>query len=130
VIPSAKGTSARLAQEADGYRSRVVAQAEGDAQRFRSVLAEYQKAPAVTRDRLYIDTMQQVYSNVSKVMVDSKSGSNLLYLPLDKLMQQSSGTAPAPAPLATNTDPVVTTSPTNVEARGRDGQRSRERDPR
>ncbi|MFN7694821.1 MAG: FtsH protease activity modulator HflK [Burkholderiales bacterium] len=130
VIPSAKGTSARLAQEADGYRSRVVAQAEGDAQRFRSVLAEYQKAPAVTRDRLYIDTMQQVYSNVSKVMVDSKSGSNLLYLPLDKLMQQSSGAAPAPVPLATNTDPVVTTSPTNVEARGRDGQRSRERDPR
>jgi membrane protease subunit HflK len=67
----------------------VVAQAEGDAQRFRSVLTEYQKAPAVTRDRLYIETMQQVYSNVTKVMVDSRAGSNLLYLPLDKLLQQA-----------------------------------------
>ncbi len=132
VIPSAKGTSARLGQEADGYRSRVVAQAEGDAQRFRSVLTEYQKAPAVTRDRLYIDTMQQVYSNVSKVMVDSKSGSNLLYLPLDKLMQQSGApAAAATAPVAaTSSEPVVTTLQSNAEARGRDGQRTRERDPR
>jgi hypothetical protein len=71
VIPKARARVARLAEEAEGYRARVVAQAEGDAQRFRSVLAEYQKAPAVTRDRLYIETMQQVYSNVSKVMVDS-----------------------------------------------------------
>ena len=93
VIPKARGTAARLKEEADGYAQRVVAQAEGDAQRFRSVLAEYQKAPAVTRDRLYIDTMQQVYSNVSKVMVDSRNGSNLLYLPLDKLIQQAGGAA-------------------------------------
>ena len=76
MIPKARGTAARLKEEAEGYGQRVVAQAEGDAQRFRSVLAEYQKAPAVTRDRLYIDTMQQVYSNVSKVMVESRSGSN------------------------------------------------------
>ena len=74
VIPKAQGAAARLAEEADGYRARVEAQAEGDAQRFRSVLAEYQKAPAVTRDRLYLETMQQVYANVSKVMVDSRSG--------------------------------------------------------
>ncbi|MCK7495487.1 MAG: hypothetical protein MZW92_33925 [Comamonadaceae bacterium] len=87
---------------------RVVAQAEGDAQRFRSVLTEYQKAPAVTRDRLYLETMQQVYSNVSKVLVDSRSGSNLLYLPLDKLLQQAGAVArrcrravPAPTPPAT-----------------------------
>ena len=84
VIPKAQGTAARLREEAEGYKSRVVAQAEGDAQRFASVLVEYQKAPGVTRDRLYIDTMQQVYSNVSKVLVDSRSNSNLLYLPLDK----------------------------------------------
>ena len=71
VIPKARGTASRLTEEAEGYRSRVVAQAEGDAQRFRSVLTEYQKAPQVTRDRMYIDTMQQVYSNVTKVMVDS-----------------------------------------------------------
>jgi len=89
VIPKARGTAARLREEADGYSQRVVAQAEGDAQSFRSVLTEYQKAPGITRDRLYIDTMQQVYSNVSKVMVDSRSGSNLLYLPLDKLIQQA-----------------------------------------
>ena len=88
VIPKAQGAAARLREEAEGYKARVVAQAQGDAQRFVSVLNEYQKAPQVTRDRMYIDTMQQVYSNVSKVMVDSRNNSNLLYLPLDKLMQQ------------------------------------------
>ena len=89
VIPKARGTAARLLEEAEGYRARVIAQAEGDAQRFRSVLTEYQQAPAVTRDRLYLETMQQVYSNVTKVMVDSRAGSNLLYLPLDRLLQQA-----------------------------------------
>jgi modulator of FtsH protease HflK len=89
VIPKARGTASRLLEEAEGHRSRVVAVAEGDAQRFRSVLTEYQKAPAVTRDRLYLETMQQVYGNVSKVLVDSRQGSNLLYLPLDRLMQQA-----------------------------------------
>ena len=104
VIPKAQGTAARLRAEAEGYSARVVATAEGDAERFKSIFAEYQKAPAVTRDRLYIDTMRDVYSNVSKVMVDTHSNSNLLYLPLDKLMQQAgapaSATAPAPAPAA------------------------------
>ena len=131
VIPKAKGTAARLAQEADGYRARVIAQAEGDAQRFRSVLAEYQKAPGVTRDRIYIDTMQQVYSNVSKLMVDSRGGSNLLYLPLDKLMQQAGATTPAaPAPPLAAADPVVTTLPAGIEARNRESQRGRDRDAR
>jgi membrane protease subunit HflK len=102
VIPKAQGTAARLREEAEGYKSRVVAQAEGDAQRFSRVLTEYQKAPGVTRDRLYIDTMQQVYSNVSKVLVDSRSNSNLLYLPLDKLMQQA-GAAPGTAPTSAET---------------------------
>jgi membrane protease subunit HflK len=88
VIPRSQGESAKLREQAEGYKARVIATAEGDAERFKSVLTEYQKAPQVTRDRLYIDAMQQVYSNVSKVMVDSKSGSNLLYLPLDKLLQQ------------------------------------------
>jgi modulator of FtsH protease HflK len=102
VIPKAQGTAARLLAEAEGYRSRIIATAEGDSQRFNSVYSEYQKAPGVTRDRLYIDTMRDVYSNVSKVMVDSQSGSNLLYLPLDKLVQQSGGSGPvvAPAPAA------------------------------
>jgi membrane protease subunit HflK len=110
-----------------------VAQAEGDAQRFRSVLTEYQKAPGVTRDRLYIETMQQVYSNVSKVMVDSRSGSNLLYLPLDRLLQQAgvpaaaaaSGTAPAAAPATSES--AATQS---IDIRSRDGARTRDREGR
>jgi membrane protease subunit HflK len=130
VIPKAQGSAARLREEAEGYKSRVIAQAEGDAQRFNQVLAEYQKAPAVTRDRLYIETMQQVYSNVSKVMIESRSNSNLLYLPLDKLMQQAGATAPAvPAPLApAATEPA--SSAGTVDVRSRDGQRGRDRDGR
>jgi modulator of FtsH protease HflK len=122
VIPKAQGTAARLKQEADAHKSSVVAQAEGDAQRFESVLGAYQKAPAVTRDRMYIETMQQVYSNVSKVMVESKSGSNLLYLPLDKLIQQSGSPATAPAPAV---EPAPT-APAVADPRSRDGARSRD----
>ena len=129
VIPKAQGTSARLREEAEGYKSRVIAQAEGDSQRFSSVLVEYQKAPAVTRDRLYTDTMQQVYSNVSKVMVDTRSNSNLLYLPLDKLMQQSTAVPPAvvtPPPSSAET----ATTPPAVDARSRENQRGRDRESR
>ena len=89
VIPRAVGSASRLKEEADAYKARIVAQAQGDGQRFKSVLTEYQKAPQVTRDRLYTDAMQQVYTNVTKVLVDSRQGSNLLYLPLDKIMQQT-----------------------------------------
>ncbi len=97
VIPRAKGAAARLMQEAEGYRQRVIASAEGDASRFRQVLVEYEKAPAVTRERMYIDMMQQVLTSTSKVMVDQKSGSNLLYLPLDKLIQSTAqGVPPSP----------------------------------
>lgn len=133
VIPRARGTAARLLEEAEGYRSRVVAQAEGDAQRFRSVLAEYQRAPGVTRDRLYLETMQQVYSNVSKVMVDSRSGSNLLYLPLDKLLQQAGApAAAAPAPQGSVATPpsVDPAAAQNVDIRSRADARSREREGR
>ncbi|NQW94628.1 MAG: FtsH protease activity modulator HflK, partial [Polaromonas sp.] len=78
VVPRAKGTAARLKEEADGYKANVVARAEGDSQRFKAVLTEYQKAPQVTRDRMYTDAMQQIYSSVTKVMVDSRQGNNLL----------------------------------------------------
>ncbi|MCF7695673.1 FtsH protease activity modulator HflK [Mycetohabitans sp. B2] len=88
VVPLAQGTAARMVADAHGYRARVVAQAEGDAARFKQVQAEYAKAPAVTRERMYLDTMQQVYSNATKVIVDSKASSNLLYLPLDKVLAQ------------------------------------------
>ena len=130
VIPKAQGSSARLREEAEGYKSRVIAQAEGDAQRFDRVLTEYQKAPGVTRDRLYIETMQQVYSNVAKVMVESRSNSNLLYLPLDKLMQQAGAAVTSPA---TATPPPATEPSTgggSIDVRSRDGQRSRERESR
>jgi len=136
VVPRAVGAASRLKQEADGYKARIVAQAEGDAQRFKSLVGEYQKAPQVTRDRLYIDAMQQIYSNTTKVLVDTKQGSNLLYLPLDKIIQQTNaanGTAPAAAPAdaahnnAANT-PVTPNAPA-ADARARDG-RSRDRDGR
>jgi membrane protease subunit HflK len=89
VVPKARGAVSRLLQEAEGYKSRVVATSEGDASRFKQVLVEYEKAPAVTRDRIYLETMQQIFTNTSKVMIDSKAGNNLLYLPLDKLISQS-----------------------------------------
>ncbi|WP_341891490.1 FtsH protease activity modulator HflK [Variovorax sp. YR752] len=130
VIPKAQGTAARLREEAEGYKASVIAQAEGDAQRFNRVLTEYQKAPGVTRDRLYIETMQQVYSNVSKVMVDSRNNSNLLYLPLDKLIQQAGGTTAAPAAAAAPADAGTAAAAAQVDSRSRDGQRSRERDTR
>ena len=130
IIPKAQGQAARLREEAEGYAARVVAQAEGDAQRFKSVLAEYQKAPAVTRDRLYIDTMQQIYSNVTKVMVESRNGSNLLYLPLDKLLQQTQGTVTTTLPTPVVAPEASTASPLNNDIRSRDGMRSRDRDGR
>ncbi|MBL8288173.1 MAG: FtsH protease activity modulator HflK [Rubrivivax sp.] len=128
VIPKARGTASRLLEEAEGYRARVQAQAEGDAQRFRSVLAEYQKAPQVTRDRMYLETMQQVYTSVSKVLVDSRSGGNLLYLPLDRLLQQAgAGTAAAAPPAA---EPAPTAPATSSDIRSRDGGRTRDREGR
>ncbi|MEG0052432.1 MAG: FtsH protease activity modulator HflK [Comamonas sp.] len=136
VIPRAGGTASRLKEEAEAYKARLTAQAQGDAQRFSSLLTEYKKEPQVTRDRLYTETMQQVYSNVTKVMVDSRQGSNLLYLPLDKIMQSvsqqanvaasteaASGGAAAAAPAAV---PQVHT----IDPRARDANRSRERESR
>jgi membrane protease subunit HflK len=134
VVPRAVGSASRLKEEADAYKARIVAQAQGDAQRFKSVLAEYQKAPQVTRDRMYLDSMQQIYSNVTKVLVDSKQGSNLLYLPLDKVMQAAgqggaseSGAAVAVPALPAGT--AVPAIPTN-DPRTRDASRTRDRDSR
>ncbi len=133
VVPRAVGAASRLKEEANAYRERIVAQAEGDAQRFKAILPEYQKAPQVTRDRLYTETFQQVYSNVTKVLVDSKQGSNLLYLPLDKILQQVQSTAAAPA--AATTDAGAGSNAAGAmglpaDARSRDNQRSRDRDAR
>lgn len=134
VIPKARGAAARLLEEANAHRSRVVAQAEGDAERFNQVYAEYQKAPAVTRDRLYIDTMQQIYSNVTKVLVDSRNGSSLLYLPLDKLLQQAgAGNASGPVVVpgsAAGAGEGATPPVTPIDPRSRDNARGRDRDVR
>jgi membrane protease subunit HflK len=92
VLPRARGAAARIRAEAEAYRDQVVAKAEGEAARFLQVLTEYQKAPGVTRDRLYIDAMESVLGNSSKVLVDTKDSNNLLYLPLDRLTQRQSET--------------------------------------
>jgi len=127
VVPRARGMAARLLQEANGYNTEVVQRAEGDAARFRSILVEYQKAPGVTRDRLYIDMMTSVLGNTSKVLIDQKNGGNLLSLPLDRLIQQgAAATAPAEvppgAPRATAPEATVTIDP----SRTRDSLRNRD----
>jgi membrane protease subunit HflK len=86
VVPKAQGAAARLSQEAEAYKGRVIAAAEGEASRFESVLNEYSKAPKVTRERMYLDTMQSIFTNATKVFIDQKDNSNLLFLPLDKLI--------------------------------------------
>jgi membrane protease subunit HflK len=89
IIPRARGASQRVLQDAEAYRDRVIADAEGEASRFEALLVEYQKAPRVTRDRLYIDAIENVYSRTNKVLIDSESSGNLLYLPIDQMMRQS-----------------------------------------
>ena len=132
VVPRAKGAASRLMEEAAAYKERIVAQSQGDSQRFSSIYTEYQKAPVVSRDRLYLETMQQVYSNVTKVVVDSKQGSNLLYLPLDKIMQQTqsgSADAAAAAPVAAPASAPAAV-PSVPDARARDTNRTRDRESR
>ncbi|MDO4683316.1 MAG: FtsH protease activity modulator HflK [Lautropia sp.] len=100
IIPRARGTADRLVLEAQGYRARVIAQAQGDALRFDQVLSQYAKAPAVTRERMYLETMQQIFSNTTKVYMDAKSNGSLLYLPLDKLMEKAGAGKPGSATAA------------------------------
>ncbi|MDO8312377.1 MAG: FtsH protease activity modulator HflK, partial [Sideroxyarcus sp.] len=130
VVPRAVGSASRLKEEADAYKARIVAQAQGDAQRFRSVLVEYQKAPQVTRDRMYVDAMQQIYSSVTKVMIDSRQGSNLLYLPLDKIVQMTGQGADAAAATPPATTPANSAAVPTIDARARDAARARDRDTR
>ncbi|HNC51839.1 MAG TPA: FtsH protease activity modulator HflK [Accumulibacter sp.] len=142
VIPKARGTAARLLEEAEGYRKRVIADSEGDASRFKQIYTEYAKAPEVTRSRMYLDTMQQVYANASKVLLDTRGQGNLLYLPLDKLMQ-AAGAAAASAgasgageqPAASRPAPAIGSEvPPQVvdknDVRSRDTLRQRDRESR
>jgi modulator of FtsH protease HflK len=129
VVPRAKGVAARLIEEANGYRQSVINTAQGDAARFRQILGEYEKAPQVTRERMYLETMQQVLGATSKVIVDQKGGQNLLYLPLERLMQL--GTQGQVTPIetgrATPPQPETTQVPDTTPAR-REGLRSRDRE--
>lgn len=136
VIPKARGNAARLMEEANGYKQRVIDEAQGNASRFSQVLAQYEKAPQVTRQRLYLEAQEQVLSNTSKVLVDQKSGSgSMLYLPLDKLIG-TSATAPTTSP--TTAQPVASqpsSTPTpasnaDTDARSRDTFSSRDRETR
>ena len=129
VVPKARGAASRLTEEAAGYRQRVIANAEGEAARFKQVVAEYNKAPAVTRDRLYIDTIQQILSSTTKVMIDARAGTNLLYLPLDKLLQMP-GVSGVPEVSVPAQSPRVETPPPPADARSRDAFRAREREAR
>ncbi|MDO9507336.1 MAG: FtsH protease activity modulator HflK [Hydrogenophaga sp.] len=128
VVPRARGAASRLTEEAEGYRARIVAQADGDSQRFRSVLTEYQKAPQVTRERMYTDAMQEIYSNVTKVLIDSKAGNNLLYLPLDKIMQMTG--QPTTNPATAVPPPSAGTTSTPASRSLDNAARSRERESR
>ena len=154
IIPRAKGTAARLIQEAEGYKARVEATAEGDAARFKQVLVEYAKAPGVTRDRMYTTAMSEMYSNVTKVIVDTTRNNSLLYLPLDKLVAQVSAESAQAASAQVNSGNIPTSTPTGSVTVGgatgvntpapqsassnnndrttdkRDGLRSRDRDSR
>ncbi|OIP16570.1 MAG: HflK protein [Betaproteobacteria bacterium CG2_30_59_46] len=134
VIPRARGAASRLLEESLGYKQRVIANAQGDASRFKQILVEYSKAPKVTRDRMYLDTVQQMMVNSSKVLVDQKGGNNLLYLPLDKLIQSSGAGStfladapPAKTPGAAAAMPAPAAENT---ARSREAFRSREREVR
>jgi membrane protease subunit HflK len=124
VIPKARGEASRMLQDAEGYRSRVIANAEGNAARFKQVLVEYQKAPAVTRDRMYLETMQQIFSSTTKLMMDTKSANNMIYLPLDKLNGDSVVKSNQPATATTGSVPADTM--TTVEVRGSKEGRTRD----
>ncbi|MCL1825111.1 MAG: FtsH protease activity modulator HflK [Betaproteobacteria bacterium] len=134
VIPAAQGTASRLRAESEAYRASVIAKAEGETARFKQVFSEFKRAPQVTRERMYLDAVQDVLSSTSKVMIDNKGSSNLLYLPLDKLVQQpSSGRASAAGNAASEpaqpSSPPSSTPPASPQSglRDRDFMRDRNR---
>jgi membrane protease subunit HflK len=115
-LPRARGEAARRRQEAEAYRQQVVADAEGESDRFTQVLVEYQKAPAVTRERMYIETLEEILSTATKVLIDTEGGNNLLYLPLDQLMRRAAPVpATEPAPLGSSPPASTSTAPRSRE---------------
>jgi len=129
VVPRARGLASRLLQEAEGYNARVVQEADGNASRFKQILVEYNKAPAITRERLYLDMMQSVLGSTSKVLIDQRSGNSLLYLPLDQLIRQSQTASgpPAASPEAGRVAPPDASVTLDPSRQPREMPRSRER---
>jgi membrane protease subunit HflK len=127
ILPKAKGAAARLLEEANGHKQRVIANAQGDASRFTQVLTEYEKAPGVTRERLYLDMMQQIMQSTSKIVVDQKGGNNLLYLPLDKLIQSTAAQgAASTVPVDSSPRPAAAAEPAVPPVEARRDLRSRQ----
>ncbi len=124
ILPRARGEAIRRQQDAEAYRARVVADAEGEASRFSQLLAEYKQAPEVTRRRLYLDAMEDVYANSSKVLIDASDGNNMIYLPVDKLIEQrrpaTGGATPAPR------TPAADAAAASTAGRDREDRRLRE----
>lgn len=125
VLPRARGEAVRRQQDSEGYRARVVADAQGEASRFTQLLAEYQQAPEVTRRRLYLDAMEDVYANSNKVLIDSKQGNNLVYLPVDKILEQRNAPAAATAPVS-RAPAASAAAEASVATRDREDRRTRE----
>lgn len=132
IIPKAKGAASRLTSEAQGYRVKVESEAKGNASRFEQILTQYNRAPEVMRDRIYIEAQEQILSNISKVIVDQKNSNSLLYLPLDKLIQQTSPISKENISSTINVSPQVDMNQTSLQnlERSRDAFKSREREVR
>jgi membrane protease subunit HflK len=116
IVPRARGTAQRVLQEAEAYRERVIADADGQSQRFLALLTEYQRAPRVTRDRLYIEAIEEVYGNSNKVIIDSESSGNLMYLPLDQLIKGNAGRSDASETGRSATAPVSSNPESEFES--------------
>jgi modulator of FtsH protease HflK len=118
ILPKAQGSAGRLIQDAEAYKAQKVANATGESERFLKLLPEYQRAPQVTRERLYLETLETIYANSTKVMVDTKGNGNMIYLPLDKLLEQRRSAASAEQPASTATRTVVVEEATDARTRG------------
>ncbi len=125
VLPRARGEAVRRQQDSEGYRARVVADAQGEASRFTQLLAKYKQAPEVTRRRLYLDAMEDIYANSNKVLIDSTEGNNLIYLPVDKILEQRNP-APTAATQANPTPAASAAAEASVATRDREDRRTRE----
>ncbi|VAW74745.1 HflK protein, partial [hydrothermal vent metagenome] len=126
VIPKARGRAARQTQEAQAYKESLIAKSQGEASRFNALLEEYKKAPEVTRDRLYLETMETVLRRTNKVIIDSDNANNLMYLPLDQLMKQNTSKRSGGTNVSDAFTGTLTETPTLTPQPSRSPRRTRE----